>query len=1126
MIFADLVAPLEVAFRSRAQLEALVDDLGWQVALSSEQHDAFKHASGMVEDIEQLALILADIADGGLDETNTEQLLDTAFSIYEGAKALGEVDLQAIASLPEPFDTRQGWEKMALRLPEYLVISYLDGFMPLLSEALSLLRIIAEGPVETEPGSATIRTLDWQALSALLSDPENYLKTLIGWPDAFDYVLIQTQLLRVAGAFGFRPDTAPLRQELIEAWLPGNTTDGLLELQIPLVDAWFAGGRGSTSLALLCGPAANQNGNIAGFGITNLAAGSISDSIPLGNGWKFAVSAEGELDRAIEAKILTSGVEVAVANTAAAAIRLDLDFQPESPTRLFGGGTGPRLELSGFGIGISVDSSGGGEFALHATTLPGANGENGFKLIIAPGEGDSFIAEILGDLEMEVDATIAVRWSSTDGFAFEGGVGFDVVIPVDLKLGPVFLSQIRIAMAGGADGLTIEGAVSGGLDVAVLAVVVEDIGLRASVVPAAEGERGMLGPVDLKLGFKPPKGIGIAINAGDVVSGGGYLYHDETLAEYGGVAELGFLSLKLSAIGMLTTRMPDGEDGWSLFLAIFSEFPPIQLAFGFTLNGVGGLVGLHRTFDDEALRERLLAGALDSIMFPQDPVANAPQILSDIRAVFPPSRGQFVFGVMLKLGWGTPSIVSLELGVIVELPDPIKIALLGQLGMILPKPDATLVEINMDMFGVANLTEGTLAMDATIRDSHIMHLLTLSGDMAFRAEFGDRPNMLMSIGGFHPDFEPPASAPNLRRMKAALPLGKYAAVELSGYVAVTSNSFQTGGRIDIWVKVAGLSAEGWFGFDALIQFSPFGFKFTTEIGFSVSFKSITLLGVDVWLQIVGPAPWELDGYAKVKICGFKKKLTVDLELGRKTAVAVPSYDVMDMLVKALEDPESWSVGEGAGTPLVVYAKKADGTSALDPRGNLSFRQKVVPLNKAIGKFGNGTVIGTDLFTVEDLEAGGTSLSPDYLDDWFAPAEFEELTDEQKLARPSFQEMDGGASFGGNPPEMGGAFDGEEGYEDIVLDPADNRRSKAGGVEKREGRTVVTSAQSLKSEGPAPRPMRLRKQVFEPARSIPVRTMEKYKGGASRSGAVKTITSAAVKDGTIMRAKSAGRRRFQ
>ena len=56
-------------------------------------------------------------------------------------------------------------------------------------------------------------------------------------------------------------------------------------------------------------------------------------------------------------------------------------------------------------------------------------------------------------------------------------------------------------------------------------------------------------------------------------------------------------------------------------------------------------------------------------MFPQDVVANAPRILSDLRAFFPTQvRARSSIGPMVKLGWGTPTLVSLSVGIIIEIP--------------------------------------------------------------------------------------------------------------------------------------------------------------------------------------------------------------------------------------------------------------------------------------------------------------------------------------------------------------------------------------------------------------------------------------------------------------------------
>ena len=36
-----------------------------------------------------------------------------------------------------------------------------------------------------------------------------------------------------------------------------------------------------------------------------------------------------------------------------------------------------------------------------------------------------------------------------------------------------------------------------------------------------------------------------------------------------------------------------------------------------------------------------------------------------------------MFGPMFEIGWGTPTLITLAIGVILEVPDPIRIVLLG-----------------------------------------------------------------------------------------------------------------------------------------------------------------------------------------------------------------------------------------------------------------------------------------------------------------------------------------------------------------------------------------------------------------------------------------------------------------
>src|SRR5918993_2211348 len=95
--------------------------------------------------------------------------------------------------------------------------------------------------------------------------------------------------------------------------------------------------------------------------------------------------------------------------------------------------------------------------------------------------------------------------------------------------------------------------------------------------------------------------------------------------------------------------------------------------------------------------EGVRTGALESVMFPQDVVANAPKIISDLRTFFPTQEGTFLIGPMAKLGWGTPTLMSVSLGVIIEIPG--NIAILGVLKIALPTEDEAVLLLQVNFAG-------------------------------------------------------------------------------------------------------------------------------------------------------------------------------------------------------------------------------------------------------------------------------------------------------------------------------------------------------------------------------------------------------------------------------------------
>ena len=100
------------------------------------------------------------------------------------------------------------------------------------------------------------------------------------------------------------------------------------------------------------------------------------------------------------------------------------------------------------------------------------------------------------------------------------------------------------------------------------------------------------------------------------------------------------------------------------------EFMPgIQLGLGFTLIGLGGLLGLNRTMLLEPLMlgvERARSTRSCSRRATSSPTRRESS--ATCAPIFPPYVGKFLIGPMAKLGWGTPTLVSVSLGVIIEIP--------------------------------------------------------------------------------------------------------------------------------------------------------------------------------------------------------------------------------------------------------------------------------------------------------------------------------------------------------------------------------------------------------------------------------------------------------------------------
>ena len=567
-----------------------------------------------------------------------------------------------------------------------------------------------------------------------------------------------------------------------------------------------------------------------------------------------------------------------------------------------------------------------------------------------------------------------------------------------------------------------------------MAASVEKIGIAGDL----RFRPGNLGNADFALGFKPPNGLRLRIDA-EAVVGGGYLFFDLDEEFYAGIAQVriqDFIDIKL--IGLLTTRLPElppGQKGFSLLLIVSAEFSPISLAFGFTLNGVGGLIGINRTMMLEPLRAGVKNGTVNSILFPDDPVGRATQIISDLKTIFPPALNRFVLGPMVKIGWGL-SIITIEIGIVIEIPMPIRIAILGKITLALPTPEDAVAVIHMDVLGTIDIARSDVSIDATLYDSRIL-AFELTGDMAMRLNWGESPEFLISIGGFNPRFQPPPNFPALNRLALSLAIGENPRLRLEQYVAVTANSFQMGAKLEIYaaadLSVLGtFTAAAYLGFDTLFQFNPFHFIADLYGAADIQRNGASLMSAELRLTLDGPGPIHGVGIAAFNFLGRHEVSIQATSGGERLPDTAPPSQPLLLLREAFADARNWTVllPERQAVPVTLRARDPAGECLLHPFGGIKSRQTVVPLNTAIERFGNTAPDFLGPFVVEKVAltmAGGDAASKvvnspaRFVKERFAPGHYFAMSDEEKISRPSFELRDAGVELTWEQFEAGDAF---------------------------------------------------------------------------------------------------------
>jgi hypothetical protein len=482
---------------------------------------------------------------------------------------------------------------------------------------------------------------------------------------------------------------------------------------------------------------------------------------------------------------------------------LFMDINTEPDFQILHGGAG--LELGGFGLPISAALGSGGGSNPVASNLLGSGGTS---------QGDTQSVNPAADLDVWY-------WDHPENAGgplrvLVGGQQGIFWIPIHAGFGPIFISEIGVGLSNTAATLAIDGGVS-------IAGLTAQVDQLSTTIPYAHVTDPSQWSIDLKglaVGYSGP-GISIA---------GGLVKFDGPPVEYDGM-----LLIKIGSIGAIVigsySVVGSGPDEYTSLAIFGGVFVPIGLTPIINLTGIALGLGYNRRLivpeDLRRIPDFMLVKALDR---PEALANNPMQALFEFREQVPPARGALWLAAGVR---GTSfEVVNITAVLYVALDRGVDVGLLGVARMALPADDAAVVSIELALKARFSTSEGLFSVQAQLTDNSwlITRECQLTGGFAFFMWFR-RSQFLLTIGGYHPSFQPLPEYPVVPRVGYRWNFMGVVQIKGEAYFALTNTAVMTGTRMEAtygpgWIQV-------WFHAhtDILVTWDPF--HYDVEIGITV-----------------------------------------------------------------------------------------------------------------------------------------------------------------------------------------------------------------------------------------------------------------------------------------------------
>ena len=602
--------------------------------------------------------------------------------------------------------------------------------------------------------------------------------------------------------------------------------------------------------------------------------------------------------------------------------------------------------------------------------------------------------------------------------------GSSTQLPVRRALGPALsVDLIHLAVQAQDEDIRSRVAATCTVRLGPVTATVEQVGLETLLTFSPQGN---LGVADLQLGFKAPAGIGLSIDAA-AVKGGGYLSFDPAQDRYAGVLPLRLAERSLDGVVI--------SEGNSLLGVVWLRGLGIPVVIG-SIEGLGVLLGCNRRGDRDAFLQGLERGALDAVLFPDNPVAAAPQVLATLGQLFPRADHHTILGIMAQWVFGGQARLAVaEVGILLEFErDRLQhLYIVGQGRIRLRQVPEHLFGLNIELFGDIDFASDTCLLMVALRNSKLAGndlrgdgLLYYSPDKGF----------VFSVGGFNPRYPVPQGLPSLERVTMHLVNRDQLKIALQAYVALTPTSFQIGGRMSLWAGVAGFALEGFVGLDVLTQFDG---EFIVDLAAELALKrgNRTLASIGFTGTLSGMSMWRVNGKATFKFLFFRATLSFDYSWGESRPALPEGVDALHAAPRSAARPGKLVCASCAVRRRVARAAASRGVDGCtDTLTGASGRRAA--------RCDRDPVSGPHRCTNPELSAlnrlpwairpcrtqrGVMSKTTSY------PVYIRIFDLDEALVAPVFEKMHSGMELSHAALSLGNTVDSGADYEDVVIDAA-------------------------------------------------------------------------------------------